>query len=914
MTWFSKAIHFLKKHAPPDIVEQLKVGEDLVENTAGFAKLSYEMLDAGVVNLESEVGKTYRAITGTGKPPVFNAQEGPLKSSVSLQDLAQISKGAYGKKELNRKGYSIVVRKEVKDLGFSIYESTEDGHLVVSFRGSQSFNNWKRNLDFRRADDGRGNKVHHGFKSAWDTLKPYVDRELFEVFGHNAFANNVTFTGHSLGGAIAQLATSEYTSTQNPRLIDGVTFAAPVVGDDGFNNSIPGGHLMNVADPRDSVPKIVQQLQPSFKENKLARRWIAVGDRAARKNDSVKKDAIRFGIELGFDVGAALIMAYAPGVFEGAAEAGPEVEEAVVEGALALEEGVIAGAEEAFGVGASAETAAELEAIGGSGESFSAAERFDLNSLFNASSRGTVRQQLSGISMETLNANTLRDAAGAIDWESTIRKTMTVKGVSTAAQNLMVPFITENTKGADVNMEKMEFLMNNGWDYMYGTVVAHPVDTYIKNINTRFGSQRDNARDDMWNNYQKNLRKAGLDDRELLEFMTEEELAEYQDEFFHGDEEDTEDEDDEDEDEDDGADDVPGVTFDNSAQHALAGHEANEINGRPLHVMTEGLGKKANGERIFGVVDEKGNALSYSGPTHPASTTTLFGRWTGVAPFANDQPVKVQRQNAFGGQSYSALDTFSMAYLVNSYTNGYHNADADQMYMKRIMAAINNGFISESIDSEELRISRLILLHFNEKGHLFGVEDEGVAPIQGNMLTQIDTAARGGVTDITGDVEGVRVAFGVGEKRKIESMLSTSEGTQTAHAILSRDSKRLKSRNVSDLAFIDNSTETIDFNLKALKTLGLDKGPEYSMLLDGAKQNAHAYKTALNVESTLSDVIRGAQAQSSGNVFESNNPDAVLPNVMHTTPAPVAGVDDHLGGNEQYFKDLAVASILKAII
>ena len=928
MTWFTKAINFVKEYAPADIAEQIGIAQEFVEGTVGFAKLTAEMAEAAVINIEEGLGKGYRAITGTGKRPVFNAQEGPLKSSVSLQDLVRISKHANDPKADTRDGYSLISSREIKDLAFNVLQNKEDGHVVVAFRGSMNFENWKRNLDFRRVDDGRGNTVHHGFKSAWDDLKPYVDKELFDIFGQNAFTNNVTFTGHSLGGAIAQFATADYASTQNPRLVDGVTFAAPVVGDDGFNKSIPGGHLMNVVDPRDSVPKIVQQLQPDFKENTLARRWMPIGDRAARKNDEVKKDAIKFGIQLSFDLGAALIIAYAPEVFQGAEEAGPEVDEILIEETLALEDAAIAAAEESAGLGAAAEEGAALEAIGASeGETFTVEQRLDLRSLFNAESRAQVREQLGSIDVAELTKNTVLNEAEKIDWEKTIVKTLQAKGVSAGAQNLILPFISENTEGLnEVSPEQMEFLLQKGWDFMYGSVVAHPIDTYIKNIDTRFGSQRDNARDDMWHNYQAHLKDEGFDDAELLEFMTEDELSEFREGFAHGDTEvgvedegvdEGEGEGEVEEDEEDvetGI--IPSDFFDDAPQHALAGHEANEVNGRPLHVVTEGLGRKANGQRIFGVSDEKGNVLSYSGPSHPASSTTLYGRWTGVAPFANDFPIKVSRQNAFGGQSYSALDTFSLAYLVNSYTNGYHNSEADQMYIKRITAAINNGFISESIDAEELRVAKQILREFNERGHLFAAETSAGGAVQGNLLTEIDVLARGALNDVGDDVSGLVVGFGPGQKLKVVKMLGSRAGTAVARDILTRSSKRVKSGEVTSTSIIENSAQTIDFNLKAMKVLGLDKTTEYSVLMNGAKHNAMAYKTALNVEENLARTIEGAQAQADGDVFDTNNPDSILPNVLGEYTAPDAQAIDeaHLSNNAEHFKELAVAQILKSII
>ena len=561
-----------------------------------------------------------------------------------------------------------MVKRDVNDLSFTIYQNEGDGNVVVAFRGTNSFQNWqKRNLDFHKRDDGHGNMVHGGFKSAWDELKPVVDKELFDIFGGSTVTNNLTFTGHSLGGGIAQLATADYTDVQNPRLIDGVTFASPVVGDEGFNSRIPGGHLMNVIDPRDSVPKIVQELQPDFKENTLAHRDLALGDRAARLNDKVKKDAIRFGIELSFDVGIGLMLAYAPEVFTGAEELGPEVDAELIEAGLALEEEAVLAGERAAGVGFEAEEAKAISMIGGGeAESVSAAERADISILLNAENRAEIVEQLRALDVKALVENTVRDKLGDVDWQKTITKAMIAKGISQSVQNLITPFVMENAEGLEeIEPEKISFLLQNGWDYMYGSVAAHPIGTYIKNVKTRFGDKDANARDMMWTNYALKVKGEGKMN-EALEFMTEEELKEYQETFHHEEEikeemkeedveeEDVEDEEYEEEDEDAEEEeedfDVSRVT--DFRLHETEEKEEQRIVGRPLRVVTESKSRKANGERVYSVETEDGQLLSYTGPTHPSSTTTLYGKWTGVAPFANAPPVKVSRLNAFGDNAY----------------------------------------------------------------------------------------------------------------------------------------------------------------------------------------------------------------------------------------------------------------------
>lgn len=912
MTWFNKALKLIKKYAPDPVSEVIDLGESVVEGTVGFAKLTGKMAHAALVNVEEGVAKGYRAITGTGGMPDFDTQEGPLQSSVSIQDLVHMSENAYSEDGGEREGYRTVVKKDVKDLSFTIYENESDGHVVVSFRGTNSFSNWqKRNLDFHKRDDGHGNMVHGGFKSAWDDLKPYVDEELFKVFGGGTVTNNLTFTGHSLGGGIAQLATADYTDNQNPRLIDGVTFASPVVGDEGFNSRIPGGHLMNVIDPRDSVPKIVQELQPDFKENKLAHREMSLGDRAARLNDRVKKDAIRFGIELSFDVGIGLMLAYAPEAFGEAGEGAAVADVDIVETGLALEEELVLAGEKAAGVGIEAEEAKAIQMIGGGEfESVTTAERADISILMNAENRASIVRQLRGIDAKALMESVVRNAVGDVDWEKTIVKAMVAQGISKSVQNLVTPFVMENMGGMEeIDPEKISFLLQNGWDYMYGSVVAHPIGTYIKNVNTRFGDKDANARDMMWTNYMLKLKEEGRMS-EALEFMTEEELKEYQDTFHHSadfEEGADADEDAEDDEEEFEIEEDEELTVPDFRLHETEEHSENRIEGRPLRVILETKTRKANGERVYSVETEDGEVLSYTGPSHPSSTTTLYGKWTGVAPFANSPPVKVSRSNAFGDVSYSALDTFSMAYLINSYSDGYHNKEADDRYKLRIRKAIENGYISAENDSEEFRVATKILREFETSGHLFGIEDEGMLE-KGNMLTEIKNMARG--IDVGDDVKGLEVGFSSLSKRKMQSNMISGSGRGVVADVISRDRKRLKSSEVEGSNLMEEGMSTMDFNLRSLRALGMKNSPEYDAIMNGAKHASFGYKTALNVEESISKMAK--ELVDKGRVEGAD----VLPNVLgQYTTQDVLLDDEHLhNGNEEYFKDLATIEILKTIL
>jgi len=944
MSWLKKLLRGAKRLAKSsgDLVHDLPRGiAKSVKNVPSFFRLAGTLLEAGGLNVEENIARGYRKITGTGGRKQFKLGEGPYKSSVSLQDLASLSGEIYKDDGGSRDGYETVSIKTVKDLQFGVYRNKNDGHIVVAFRGSDNFANWKdRNLNMKTVDDGFGNKVHAGFKSAWDDLRGPVSHELERLFSGDRFNANITFTGHSLGGAIAQIATADYMTTQDHRLIDIVSFAAPTVGDEGFNDRITPGHHMRVIDPRDSVPKIVQTLQPDFVPSHNATRIISVGDKDARINDRVKKDALRFGLELSFDIGIAMILAYAP-------ESGALFEE---EGAAAgFEEEAIAGAEKALGTGkfASEEAIADsfIDVIGGEeGSGLTMSELGEIRNIFNPAFRESMIGELKNISMESIQANIVK-VGEVIDWEKTLETTLVGAGISAAGQHIITPFIMENLS-EDVSPEAVKFLLDNGFDFMYGAVRAHPVGTYISNVHTQFGNTPDNARADMVNNFKKNSGKSEEVDfmtpKELKEMraskidinkqfkrkdgkvkvpddflLPSDELEEYRESFVHDEDDDAEGDFFEDDEsdiaenssdfdvEDDSEDHEEEEEVEGAEVHNLGGIESNVVNGRPLDVFMNRSGRKSDGSTIFSCRTETGETLSYTGPSHDASSTTLYGSWTGIAPFANSLPMKVSRTNGFGDKAFSALDTFSMAYLVNSYSDGYHNEQADKTYQKRISAAIRNGFISDAIDSNEHRVALLILKQFKEKGHIFGAEDTSLVT-RGNMLSELKMLSRGSMDDSADMVEGVSVNFSAGEKRKLETAFATTEGQGVAREIVTRASNRLSASEVTGTNIIENSPETISFSLRALRSLGLEKTVEYDIIDNGAKHLANSYKTALNLEDELVNIISTNNIPVNG--YFSSPLESMVTHDQFS--------DERLNksGNEEYLKDRLILEITKTIL
>ncbi len=141
--------------------------------------------------------------------------------------------------------------------GYVAVRRSDDGRgmAVLVFRGTKQIKDWMTNLDAATepiySSDGKGKilgKVHRGFNSAFLSVKPKIDRLLEDDKDLPLF-----ITGHSLGGALATVATW-YLS--GDRLAACYTFGAPRVGDSGLMDRFrtPIYRLVNGIDPVPFVP------------------------------------------------------------------------------------------------------------------------------------------------------------------------------------------------------------------------------------------------------------------------------------------------------------------------------------------------------------------------------------------------------------------------------------------------------------------------------------------------------------------------------------------------------------------------------------------------------------------------------------------------------------------------------------
>lgn len=123
---------------------------------------------------------------------------------------------------------------------------------VLSFRGTESFGDWITNIQLVTTDRPYG-RVHHGFFEAFEEVQGEIDAMLSD----SAFTH-LYITGHSLGGALATVALSEFASVDIAHL-GGYTFGQPRTGKSDFRNSFDDKHksvFFRVFNKKDIVPRV----------------------------------------------------------------------------------------------------------------------------------------------------------------------------------------------------------------------------------------------------------------------------------------------------------------------------------------------------------------------------------------------------------------------------------------------------------------------------------------------------------------------------------------------------------------------------------------------------------------------------------------------------------------------------------
>lgn len=155
------------------------------------------------------------------------------------------------------------LREELSALGFELTETFSNGGTqaflahrpsdrlaVLSFRGTEKdWRDIKADLDARFYKGRGGARIHTGFLHAYqqirDAVRPHVDKLFKEEY-------QLYVTGHSLGGALAIVATRDL---NRDNISACYTFGSPKVGNEEFGYAIKPP-IYRVVNAVDAVPRV----------------------------------------------------------------------------------------------------------------------------------------------------------------------------------------------------------------------------------------------------------------------------------------------------------------------------------------------------------------------------------------------------------------------------------------------------------------------------------------------------------------------------------------------------------------------------------------------------------------------------------------------------------------------------------
>jgi len=112
------------------------------------------------------------------------------------------------KQNIQRDGYILVAQARVGEDHINLMQDEEDLSCIITFEGSDSWNDWKTNVAMKRVSFcGMPFSVHYGFRKELRTL---MNSSAFQhdVRPKLGKCQRVDATGHSLGGAVAMLFTA----------------------------------------------------------------------------------------------------------------------------------------------------------------------------------------------------------------------------------------------------------------------------------------------------------------------------------------------------------------------------------------------------------------------------------------------------------------------------------------------------------------------------------------------------------------------------------------------------------------------------------------------------------------------------------------------------------------------------------
>lgn len=167
--------------------------------------------------------------------------------------------------------------------GSQAFLAQADDIAVIAFRGTDSYRDWKTNLmsEAVLVDTRLGSvEIHKGFMNAYNLIGAQVLEDVNRLVPNT---KGLYLTGHSLGGAMAQIAS---TQLERDNLAACYTFGAPRVGDHSFDRLVvcPHYRIVNGWDLVTTLPPpILKPYQHTGDTRRLSRlgKPITRSDRSA---------------------------------------------------------------------------------------------------------------------------------------------------------------------------------------------------------------------------------------------------------------------------------------------------------------------------------------------------------------------------------------------------------------------------------------------------------------------------------------------------------------------------------------------------------------------------------------------------------------------------------------------------------
>jgi len=144
------------------------------------------------------------------------------------------------------------------------------GNVFVTFRGTRSIEDWLSNFSFPQAAHPWG-QAEKGFKDLYDQCSASTKTAVQQATA----GSNVFVTGHSLGGALATLATADLADSGLSPGVGMYNFASPRVGDRTFADRFNGRvavrwRIVNTEDIVTTVPIATPELVSSSPHSAFA--------------------------------------------------------------------------------------------------------------------------------------------------------------------------------------------------------------------------------------------------------------------------------------------------------------------------------------------------------------------------------------------------------------------------------------------------------------------------------------------------------------------------------------------------------------------------------------------------------------------------------------------------------------------